>query len=397
MMDALLSIRERRVWTFLFVGVAALLVITRFTSSDPDSALYASISAKLSEQPVAEWIAPQWWGLWPQAHQTGYFREHPSGLFWIPALLGRLGVPPEQGAYIFGVGCGLAALLLASRLVGRLASAADGRATLVLLQLMPVAFVFRLRDNHEYPMLVCLLLGLVGLDGVNKSWWWTIAVAVAFGGGLVVKGVFVIFVLMAAGLWVLIHPSAGASRAREITACALGIVAMATVAFIYDAAYLKVTGEAFWIAYWHRQLGPVASAVSSSEAWVFIRHVGFYLVRLLFHPAPWSLALAWFALTRPDTGPSAIRERRGLTFAVIFAALSVLLLSVASRFAERYAFSATYMIGAAGVVVSRRMWPAWARWLATVDAAIPALPAVVWFVLMILRLALGPYLPRIGA
>src|SRR5713101_5250597 len=102
----LLSSRERAIWIVCFVFVTAVLVASRFSSSDPDSALYASISAKLSAQPIARWIAPEWWGLWPEAHQTGYFREHPAGLFLIPAALGRLGIPAEQTAYVFGVGAG---------------------------------------------------------------------------------------------------------------------------------------------------------------------------------------------------------------------------------------------------------------------------------------------------
>ena len=47
----------------------------------------------------------------------------------------------------------------------------DARAALVLLQLMPVAFLFRIRANHEYLMLVGLLVTLVGLEKVRQSWW----------------------------------------------------------------------------------------------------------------------------------------------------------------------------------------------------------------------------------
>jgi 4-amino-4-deoxy-L-arabinose transferase-like glycosyltransferase len=39
----------------------------------------------------------------------------------------------------------------------------------VLLQLMPVAFIFRIRANHEYPILVCLLLSLLGLAWIGEK------------------------------------------------------------------------------------------------------------------------------------------------------------------------------------------------------------------------------------
>jgi len=52
------------------------------------------------------------------------------------------------------------------------------------------------------------------------------------------------------------------------------------------------------------------------------------------------------------------------------------------------------MIGAAGAVVASRTWPAWQRTLTRLEAAAPAIPAIVWTVLILLRLVVGPLLPR---
>ena len=92
---------ELVVWAALFVVVAALLVLTGFASDDPDSALYANLSARLAGEPPSRWIAPEWWGYWDS---TGLFREHPAGVFFLPTALSRLGIPPVQAAYIVGVG-----------------------------------------------------------------------------------------------------------------------------------------------------------------------------------------------------------------------------------------------------------------------------------------------------
>jgi 4-amino-4-deoxy-L-arabinose transferase-like glycosyltransferase len=400
MSGRLLPGRERAIWIACFLIVSLLLVLTRFVSSDPDSALYAALSTRLSQQPLARWIAPEWWGLWPQAHQTGYFREHPAGLFFIPAALGRAGVPTEQASYIFGVGSALVALLLVSYLVMRVTSRAEGRAALVLLQIMPVAFVFRIRDNHEYPMLVCLLMSLVGLDGLGRSWWWALLVAFGFAAGLLVKGIFVVLVIIGAMLWIALNPTEGGSRSRQIVALLFGLLVMAAVAWAYDATYLKVTGETFWRAYWTRQLGPMQFDSAAEHAVLFIRHLGFYAVRLLFHPAPWSLVLCWMLWRRSRSSPSVAaiegREQRALVLVLAFTAIWVVLLSAASRFAERYAFSATYLVGAAGVVVAYRTSQTLKTAMARLDSAVPAAPAIVWLTLIVLRLALGPFLPRIG-
>lgn len=399
----LLAPREGLLWALAFLLVAAILVATRFTSSDPDSALYAGISGTLTQQPAAKWIAPEWWGFWPETKMTGLFREHPAGVFLVPAAVARLGIPGEQAAYVVGVGYGLVALLLIGVLVSKIAPDGEARAALVLLQLMPVAFLFRVRANHEYPMLVATLITLVGIEGVRRSWWWTLVIALGLTLGLLVKGVFVVLVVMAGGLWILINPTRiRGTTGRVIAACVAGAIVTAGVALAYDAAYLRVTGETFWGPYWERQLGPVTIATPLDNASTLAEHLAFYLSRLIWFPAPWSVALlaaAWHV--RSSTARRnvwrALGEpmRRGLWFALAFAALAVLLLSPSSRFAERYAFSAAFMIGAAGAVTACRFWPAVSRALERLDARVPALPVSTWLALMLLRIVLGPWLPRI--
>jgi polyisoprenoid-binding protein YceI len=84
-----------------------------------------------------------------------------------------------------------------------------------------------------------------------------------------------------------------------------------------------------------------------------------------------------------------------LIFALGFAAAAILLLSPSSRFAERYAFSATYAVATAGAVVALREWPWLRARLTRLDAAVPGLPVVVWCALLLLRLVTDQLLPRI--
>ena len=398
MLRALISRREAIAWLAAFLIVAVVLVRTGFESTDPDSALYAALSERLAERPVSEWVVPSWWGLWDGA---GLFREHPVGVLVAPAALGAFGVPARQAAYVTGTAYGLVALLLIGGLVARLGSPREGRWALVLLQLMPVAFVFRIRANHEYPMLVCLLVALIGVDGVRRSWRWLPVLPLALTAALLIKGVFVVLVLLAAGVWMVTNPTREpAGWRRPLVAGLVGMVLMALTALAYDAAYERVAGETFWAPYWQRQLAPLTIATPLDGSSVLLDHVVFYVGLIAWHPAPWSLALV-LALWRGKGGPSerwqalAASERRGLIFALSFAAAAILLLSPSSRFAERYAFSATYAVGTAGAVVALRGWPWLARGLERLDATVPALPAAVWLTLMLLRLAVGETLPRV--
>ena len=300
MRTRLFTPREGVLWVAAFLLISAILVATRFTSTDPDSALYASISGRLAQEPPARWIAPQWWGFWPETKMTGLFREHPSGVFLLPAAVGQLGIPGEQAAYIVGIGAGLASLLLLGILIECVTSAGEARSAIVLLQLMPVAFLFRLRANHEYPMLVALLVALVSVELVRRSGWWTLGVVTGCMYGLLVKGVFVVLVVLAVGLWIVINPTrVRGTTVRVITACVIAAVLTGAVALWYDAAYLKITGEAFWGPYWQRQLGPVTIATPLGNGTSLAGHIAFYLTRLIWFPAPWSVALlvaGWRAL-----------------------------------------------------------------------------------------------------
>jgi 4-amino-4-deoxy-L-arabinose transferase-like glycosyltransferase len=395
----LLPRRDIVTWTVCFLVVSALLVATRFASDDPDSALYAAQAARLAEEPVSRWIAPEWWGNWDH---HGLFREHPVGVLLVPTLLASVGMPGVQAAYVIGIAAGLLAVLLTAALVARVTSVADGRAALVLLQLMPLAFIFRIRANHEYPMLVCLLVALIGIEAVRRSWRWVWITPLALCAAVLVKAAFVAVPLLAIGWWLFFNPTrATGSIARPLVALALSVVAIAAMSVGYDAIYTNVTGESFWGGYWARQMAPLSIGAQPGGQPGVMHHLGFYALRMAWHPAPWSLLLLlavwqsrarwrdlWLAM------PSSYR--RGLLFTVAFAATTVLLLAPASRFAERYIFSANYALAALGIVAALHHWAGLRGAMVRLDERVPALPAVCWTLLMLLRLVIGPMLPRIS-
>lgn len=399
-MAPLLSRREIVVWTIGFAVIAALLVAVSFASDDPDSALYAALSARLAEEPPSRWIAPEWWGHWDH---HGLFREHPAGVFLLPTLLGAMGIPGVQAAYIVGIAAGIAAIVLIGWLTSRVTSAADGRVLLILLQLMPLAFIFRIRANHEYPMLVCLLVAIIGIDAVRRSWRWIWVTPLALCAAALVKAAFVAVPMVAVVWWILTNPRRVTGSAwRGVAALGVSVMTLAGTVFGYDALYIRVTGESFWAGYWARQMEPLTLGGTIGEEPTFVHHLSFYAVRLLWHPAPWSLTLlaaAWVTRRawRARWAAMSDRAQRGLIFGLGFAATTVLMLTPASRFAERYIFSANYALATTAIVVTLYTWPRLRAVIERLDRRIPALPALCWTVLMLLRLALGPFLPRISS
>lgn len=399
----LVSAGEATIWFACFVLLAFLLVATGFSSSDPDSALYAGISNRLSQEPVSRWIAPEWWGFWPEAYMEGYFREHPAGVFLLPAALSKIGVPAFQGAYIVGAAAALGSLLMMASLIRRFAGLREARMALVLLQLMPVAFIFRIRANHEYPMLACLLIAVHGmvLASNRRMVSSTLLVAAGLTAGLFIKGVFVTKILLAVAIWIALDPlGERGARARCAAAAVMGIAAMFAGAVVYDLLYRAATGDPFWGLYWQRQMAPLGDVTPAGFALTLGRNLAFYISRLVWHPAPWSVALlvvAWRARRSISAKWRALdpRERSGLTYGLAFAALAILLVTPSARYAERYAFSATHAVACVGVVASCRIWPGLMSRISALDGRIPAFAAVVWLALALLRLGTGALVPRI--
>ena len=288
-MSTLLRRREVAVWGVCLLAVWALLVATGFVSRDPDSAFYAVMTERLANGPASAWIAPEWGGLW---NGTGLWQEHPIGIYLVPIAFAKLGFPAGQAAYAMGIAAALGCLVLMARLAAATHVEGAGRAALVLLQLVPAAFVFRVRANHEYPMLLCLLAALVALDGVRRSWVWLPAVAAAITAALLIKGVFVAIVLLGAGLWALLNPlRAPGSMIRPLVALAVAVGCAAAMAVGYDVLYERAAGTTFWAGYWRRQLGPVAEAAPGAGLLPILGHIAFYAAHLAWLSAPWGAAL----------------------------------------------------------------------------------------------------------
>ena len=175
---------------------------------------------------------------------------------------------------------------------------------------------------------------------------------------------------------------------------AIGIAATAGVAIAYDAIHAAATSEPFWSILAEAD-GPLTEIGTFDVVLNSARNLLFYISRLVWHPAPWSLALAlvaWRMRGNFGAGWRAIPApaRQGLLFAIAFALLATLLVSPVSRYAERYAFPDSHAIACAGVVAVRRAWPSVSDAVMRLDRRIPAFPALVWLALALLRLLPDP-------
>jgi hypothetical protein len=390
--------------TALAVGWAALAALG-YRSRDPDSRLYAEITARMSTAPPAGWIAPDFPPGW---FMNGRFREHPAGLFVPAALLARLGYPADEAAYALNALYQALTLVLLPTLAAHLAPGLESRALGWLMQLLPIAFAYRARANHEQAVVLCLVMALLGTERSRRSPGWAALTAAGLVALLLVKGLFAVFGPLLCALWLLTARPSGEGPERCSRAAWAGllaaVVAMGAAAALYEALYRRATGEPFWSVYLSRQLGVAAAFHPGggmvAEALQKGSNLIWYAGRVLWFAFPWSLTLLAAAAPRwllrrweapPGAAPGGPASAAGAAAFVAGATLLYLgVFSLADRRADRYIFPVYYLAGGAGAVVALRRWPRFRRVAAALDR--PWVPAAIWC----LALLLHPVAGRLG-
>jgi hypothetical protein len=331
---------------------------------------------------------------------SGPFREHPVGLFLPAAGLARLGYPALQALYALNALYQVLTIVLLQRLAATIVLGLEARALGWLVQLLPIAFTFRIRANHEQAVLLCLVAALYGVERSRTRARWALLTVAGLVGLLLVKGVLAVFGPALCALWLLARrltarEPAPADRAAWLGVAA-GVAAMAAAAGLYELLYRQATGEPFWSFYLARQLGVAASTSGGAGLAAKLGNLVWYLGRVLWFPFPWSLALviaAWRVRRARGRSPGSDAEPvengalAGGLFAVATVVLYVGLFSLSDRRADRYIFPAYYAVGAAGGVAALRLSPRFLRLAAALDR--PWVPAAVWGATFVAHLFAG--------
>jgi hypothetical protein len=292
-------------------------------------------------------------------------------------------------------------IVLVQRLAAALVPGLEARALGWLVQLLPIAFTFRIRANHEQALLLCLVAALYGTERARSRPRFALLAVAGLVGLLLVKGVLALFGPALCALWLLARRLTASRPAPSDRAAWLGlvagVVAMGAAAGLYEQAYRHATGESFWSFYLARQLGVAAAAGEGTGLAVKAYNLVWYLGRVLWFPFPWSLALvaaAWRAgrlpwRSRPAAGaePPARGAVAGGLFAVATLVLYVGLFSLSDRRADRYIFPVYYVVGAAGGVAALRASSRLRRLAGALDR--PWVPAAVWAVTFAVHLFAG--------
>jgi 4-amino-4-deoxy-L-arabinose transferase-like glycosyltransferase len=378
---------EVAAWTVALALAALSLAALDYHARDPDSVLYARIAADLAKRPVSEWIAPTW----PAgAYMQGYFREHPVGLFVPAALFARAGYPAEQAAYALNALYQALTLALVPRLALAVAPAAQARALGILLQLLPIAFAYRIRANHEPLLLLCFIVALLGVEHSRRDGRWGALTVLGLAGLLLVKGMLAAPALLACAAWAWLRPAPD-GKSRTWIPLGLAAAALAGLVAFYESAYRTATGESFLGYYVGRWVGDgsLRSPLDRSLGfgYVFI----WYAARVIWFAFPWSLA----ALAAIPAAARGLRARHAAAFALVVTLLYLVPFAFSERKAERYIFPVYFVVASAGWLATFGRFPRLAA-LAQRLERWPHATVLLWLALFALHIAAGyGQLPRI--
>jgi hypothetical protein len=323
------------------------------------------------------------------------------------AALGRTGYPPGQAAYALNALYQVIAFALVTSIGAFVMSTRDARALGWMLQLLPIAFVFRVRANQEYAVFAGFLFAIYATERARRSPLWIAGMLAGFCAVLLVKGVFAGIVPVVCAVWVIARVEPGplfrkADR-HAWTGIALMPVAALAVAWGYDGIYSHVTGRSFIELYTGRQL-PEESLTIGSRIVRTAYTASWYVSRVMWYAFPWSvLAIAaglsgirqgaWRPAWMPGARPAEwTTARQGAWFGLVSGILLTAAFSLAYRKADRYIFPVYFLVGAVGAGWALRRVPVIGHMADRLDR--PWVPAAVYVGLFLLTLFSTGRLPQ---
>jgi 4-amino-4-deoxy-L-arabinose transferase-like glycosyltransferase len=386
-------------WGGVLVVAAVLLIVVNVRAADSDSGLHIGFVERLNTLPVSRWIAPEWWGLWGF---EGLYREHPIGILIPPLILAKLGFPASQAPFLANAIYQVLSLVIIQNVAATVVPAVKARALSWMLQLIPIAFTYRIRANHEQAVLLLFFVALWSIEKSRKDARWISLLVFSTTAAVLVKGVFAAWLFMGCALWLLIIRNDRYARPidrfrdrvrldrRAWIGLAISFAAVLGVIAGYEFLYRQATHESFLAVYVSRQIGAAAVAKGSSYPAQKLSNLIFYGGRLLWFAFPGSLAVLAAIWKRSRREPVPERTRQAFVFSVGISLLYVVLFSLSDRHADRYIFPAYYLFAACGMILAANQLAWLHRIIERWDRHQQVFTPLLWLILFCLNLASGP-------
>jgi 4-amino-4-deoxy-L-arabinose transferase-like glycosyltransferase len=372
------------IFSLTLIVLCLIVIVFPYEYRDSDSLCYSVISQRLASEPFSTWCAPQWWG---HEGNQGLFREHPPGIFWLPALLARLGIKPNAAALCANFLYLLLSLYFIFKLAGRWGNSLFGWGAVFGVVLTPVFLQYLIRANQEHPLNLAILAGVYGLarlqDSRRGGWLFVAALVLA----VMVKGVSVLLLSMLAGLFWLL----AARNKKTFVWIIAGHLVVVAVAVLFELWYRSVAHQSFWQSYYSIQ-----SARSLAGGFNILRkgyNIAWYFARVLVFAAPWFYFLIYEWIMSKKRKLGLFREPF-MRFLLVGSLAVILFFSLSDRKADRYIFPAYILLALAGLLVFLKARPKVIDYIRAREHRLPAVLSVMLTVLTLVRIFFHSHLYR---
>ena len=376
--------RTAAVFVLAWALIGVLLSVFPYEYRDSDSSCYSSISQKLAFRPLRTWIAPEWWG---HGENQGLFRDHPPGIFWLPALLTRAGFPGPPAALWANTLYLLLTLFFIFKLVSLHGGRVFGWAAVFAFVLTPIFFQYLLRANQEHPLNLAVVAGLYGLARSRESGRFKLLFIAALIFAVFVKGMSALVLSLLA----VVYAALFLRNRRTFGFLFVAHLIALGAAGLFEIWYRGIAHQSFWSVYFSIQGG-------RSFSWLIhplqkIANGVWYAARAFWFSFPWFFLVVWGAWKLGREGLAGLRDRF-LGFLLAGAGAIVVLFALSDRKADRYIFTAYVLLAAAGSRILVEMRPKVAAFIGRRERVWPIALAGVVVVSTFLRIFFHSHLYR---
>lgn len=354
-------------WLLFFILGVTAIGLTKYRSHSFDSQFYGKLVTQLSTKPISGWLTPKW-----DAHyghtKDEYIRDHLIGHLIPAVILSQLGIPGPVALHAIQLIYYILSLYLLTYLAGLYFGRRDSLAILWALQIIPMAFSYGIRANHERAVLFYMLIAVIGSVKMANHLKWCWITLIGIVAIFLIKGIFFLPIMFFSLLVFAISLKNIFSKKAFYGLCffASSILVIIGVGYLYEHLFFQQTGLSFFEGYWSEQISDriIKAEQSSSIIFAKLHNLKYYIGRTLYYSFPWSiLALIFLWKKRSLISPYLknlhpkkwihLEDYHPLRGAMIFNLIvfgHVLMFSLSNRTASRYLYPAYLVLAAISIV-----------------------------------------------
>lgn len=371
--------RNLLIFALALVSFCIIVSVFPFEYHDSDSSCYSRISQELASRPLKTWCAPQWWG---HGGNEGLFRDHPPGIFWLSAVLVRIGIKDSRASLCANFIYILLCLYFLFELAKVFGDAALGWAAVFGFVLTPIFLQYLIRANHEQPLNLAFVAGLYGLSRSRQSFGYRMLFIAALVFAVFIKGFSAVILSILAFLFWLIL-----SRNRKTFSLILiAHLIMVGVVVLFELWYRTITQSSFLSAYVAFQGGRTVD-----PAFHFFRKIYnffWYGGRVLWFSAPWVYFL-FYGIYRSLKKRTGLFKDRFIQFLLVGSLSILVFFSLSDRKADRYIFHAYLLFSLSGVYVLSQIKPKFLMFYRRHEKRLPLILALGLVLFSFIKIMIG--------